>query len=311
MSMRNPKVSIGLPVYNGEDYLAAALNSIAQQDFEDYELIISDNASTDSTEAICHDHVAKDPRIQYYRNETNIGASGNYNRVFELARGPFFKWASHDDECHPSLVRRCLEVFEQSPPTTVLVFTKAEIIDESGQVKFFSPDSISSASRQPFKRLAKVLWSSAYAHSLWGLIRSDALRKTRLMGCLEADHVLLAELALLGSSFEIPEPLYRMRRHSKCATEINRSARELLAWHDPKRANDRVFLPHWDRVNLEYLKSIRHVPLSFSDRLMCYGTLPTVSYWRRLLRWSGPLRGRMGMSRQKSRRVYNREAESN
>ena len=132
------------------------------------------------------------------------------------------------------------------------------------------------------------------------------------MGCLEADHVLLAELALLGPSIEIPEALYRMRRHSECATVINRSARELLAWHDPKRANDRIYLPHWDRVNLEYLKSIRHIPLFLTQRLLCYGTVPVVSYWRRLLRWTGPARQRMGIQRKRSGQAYDgpRQPES-
>lgn len=304
MATRQPKVSIGLPVFNGEKYLPGALNSLVQQDYQDFELVVSDNVSTDATEAICRELAAKDGRIRYYRNETNVGASGNYNRVFELARGDFFKWASHDDECHPSLVRRCLETFEQAPVSTVLVFTKAEIIDELGNVKYLSPDVISSSSPQPFKRFARVLWSSSYAHSLWGLIKSDALRRTRLMGCLEADHVLLAELALLGQSIEIPEPLYRMRRHPRCATEISRSARELLAWHDPKRANDRIYLPHWERVYLEYFKSIRHIPLSRTERLLCYGVVPIVSYWRRLLRWTGPVRKRMGMQRKKSGRAH-------
>src|SRR5436853_274761 len=113
--MRDPKVSIGLPVFNGETYLAGALNSFLSQDYEDFELIISDNASTDQTAAICKEHAAKDNRIRYYRNETNIGASPNYNRVFQLARGEFFKWGAHDDECHPTLLRRCLEIFRDGP----------------------------------------------------------------------------------------------------------------------------------------------------------------------------------------------------
>ena len=145
-----------------------------------------------------------------------------------------------------------------------------------------------------------MLWSSSYAHSLWGVIKSDALRKTRLMGCLEADHVLLGELALLGPLIEIPEALYRMRRHERCATEINKSARALLAWHDPKRANERIWLPHWERVYLEYLKGIAHVPLSTPDRLLCYGAVPIVSYWRRLLRLTGPMRHRLGLHRNKT-----------
>ena len=109
--MSTPRVSIGLPVYNGEKYLRAALDCILRQDYADFELVICDNASSDGTEAICREYAARDGRIRYTRNETNIGASGNYKRVFELARGEFFKWASHDDTFHPSLVRRCMEVF--------------------------------------------------------------------------------------------------------------------------------------------------------------------------------------------------------
>src|ERR1043166_768063 len=192
MATHQPKVSVGLPVFNGEKYLAGALGCLVQQDFEDFELIICDNASTDGTAAICHEFAAKDPRIRCFRNETNIGAGPNYNRAFQLARGEFFKWASHDDECHPSLLRRCLETFEKSPAATVLVFTKADIIDGEGRVMHPSPDNVSSSSPNPVERLARVLWSSAFAHSLWGLIRADALRRTRLMACLDAEHVLLA-----------------------------------------------------------------------------------------------------------------------
>jgi glycosyltransferase involved in cell wall biosynthesis len=284
-------------VFNGEKYLERALNCLLNQDCEDFELIVSDNASTDATESICLECAAKDSRIQYYRNGTNIGASPNYNRVFQLARGEFFKWASHDDECDPSLVRRCLEVFEQAAESTVLVFSRAEIIDETGRVMFESPDRISSSSARPFKRLARVLWSSKYGHSLWGLIRSDALRQTRLMGSVEADHVLLGELALLGEVIEIPEVLYRQRRHPDCAIPTHRTARELMAWHDPKMANVRTFLPHWERVYVEYLKGIQHIPLSATDQLLCSFTVPTVCYGSRFLCWSHPLRQRLGLCR--------------
>src|SRR4051794_35048945 len=117
MGIHKPQVSIGLPVFNGERYLASALDCLINQDFDDFELIISDNASTDATESICRDYAEKDKRIRYFRNEANIGATQNYNRVFELASGEYFKWASHDDECHPSLIRRCLETFAESPPS--------------------------------------------------------------------------------------------------------------------------------------------------------------------------------------------------
>ena len=97
-----PRVSIGLPVYNGENFLEFALDSILGQTFQDFELIISDNASTDATESICRRYAAKDSRIRYYRNPNNQGAAQNYNRVFALARGEYFKWAAHDDVCKPN-----------------------------------------------------------------------------------------------------------------------------------------------------------------------------------------------------------------
>jgi glycosyltransferase involved in cell wall biosynthesis len=297
-------VSIGLPVYNGEKYLAGAIQSLLAQDYEDFELIISDNASTDGTEEICRGIAAKDRRVHYSRNPQNIGATRNYNRVFQLAHGTFFKWASHDDECHPSLVRRCLEVYKESPSSAVLVYPKSEIIDESGAVKHLAPDDISCRSESALKRFSKVLFSSSFANPLWGVIRSDALKKTRLMGIIEADHVLLGELSLLGTLIEFPEVLYRMRRHERCATEINKSAKALLAWHDPSRANEKIFLPHWERTYIEYIKGVHHVPLSAPTRLLCYGAVPVVSYYRRALRWTGPFRKSLKIGRAASSKLH-------
>src|SRR6185503_12582040 len=164
-----------------------------------------------------------------------------------MARGEFFKWASHDDECDRSLVRRCLDVFRQAGRRAVLVFSRADIIDDTGRVMFESPDHVSSSSPRPFQRLGRVLWSSSYAHPLWGVIRADALRQTGLMGCIEADQVVLAELAMLGELIEIPLVLYRLRRHPGCATETHHTAEALLAWHDPARTGTRIFLPHHER----------------------------------------------------------------
>ena len=301
--MQTPRISIGLPVYNGEKYLPSALDSILQQDYTDFELIISDNSSTDGTPEICQEFVAKDPRIRYSRNKTNIGATGNYNRVFELARGEFFKWASHDDEIHTSLVRRCLETFERSATNTVLVFSKADIIDESGRALELSQDTIDSTAQESFTRLASLIFHCRYAHPLWGLIRSEALRRTRLMGCIESDHVLLAELALQGPFVEIPEILYRLRRHAESAIEVHRSARELLAWHDPRRAKVRFLLPHRIRWDVEYWRGIRLAPLSRFDRFLCYGVILGVPLWRWLLKVTGPLRHRFGLTQHNGRLV--------
>src|SRR2546425_9420098 len=94
-----PQVSVGLPVYNGERYLAEALDSLLTQSYEDFELIICDNASTDRTGEIARSYAAKDKRVRYARNDKNLGAGGNFRRGFALASGEYFRWAASDDVC--------------------------------------------------------------------------------------------------------------------------------------------------------------------------------------------------------------------
>jgi glycosyltransferase involved in cell wall biosynthesis len=100
---RTPRLSIGLPVRNGEQYLAEALDALLGQSYGDFELIISDNASTDGTEAICRRDAGTDRRIRYIRQQRNIGRAGSHNMVFMRSRGELFKWASDDElrRVHP------------------------------------------------------------------------------------------------------------------------------------------------------------------------------------------------------------------
>lgn len=294
-----PTVSIGLPVYNGEKYLRLALDCIVQQEFADFELIISDNASTDGTQEICQEYAARDKRLRYFRNESNTGAAANFNRVFELAQAEFFKWATHDDEFHFSLIRCCLETFENSPRDTVLVFSRAAIIDETGRVTELSPDTINSSVGGPVLRLASLALHSSYAHPLWGLIRTEALRRTRLMGCIESDHIVLAELAMLGRLVEIPEFLYRERRHPQCANIAYRTAADLLAWHDPRKAKDRILLPHWARRDLEYLRAMSHIHLPWTKRVVCCCLVGAIRLWRWLLKVTYRSRHHVGLYRRK------------
>jgi len=300
-----PRISIGLPVYNGEKYLRFALNSILQQTYKDFELIISDNASTDASGDICLEFAAKDSRIRYYRNQENIGAVGNFNRVFELSRGEFFKWAPHDDQFHPSFLERCVKVFEQSSPSTVLVFSKAAIIDEVGSMTGLCQDTINPSAKFPYTRLFSLVMNSDYAHPLWGLIKSKALRKTRLMGCFEADHVLLAELVLQGPFVEIPEVLYWERRHAGNAMAVHRTMRELMAWHDPSKAKNRLLLPYGIQLSAEYWKGINNAQVSAVDRLFSYAVILAIPRWRWFLRFTGPARHRLGLRRCKKRVVKN------
>lgn len=105
---QKPLVSIGLPTYNREKYLPQAIGSLLAQSYTNFELIISDNASTDNTINICNEYAAKDPRIKYFRNDENIGAWPNFKRVLDLSKGDFFMWAADDDWWHPHYIEALL-----------------------------------------------------------------------------------------------------------------------------------------------------------------------------------------------------------
>jgi glycosyltransferase involved in cell wall biosynthesis len=265
-----PRVSIGLPVYNGENYLRPALDSILQQDYTDFELIISDNASQDTTEQICREYAAKDPRIRYYRNEKNIGASGNFNRLVELARGEFFKWATHDDVHLPGFVRRCVEVIEHSPATVALVTPRAEVIDEHGSILNMDVESLDARHLQPHQRVEYVIRNVRWATALFGLIRTNVLKKTRLVQPYYAsDNVLLVEIALLGQILELPEALFQRRYHASISTNAHKSWRDLQVWFNPSQKGIKRFAPPAIRLALEVIQRIMLAPLPLWERFLC------------------------------------------
>lgn len=131
MSGDNPSISVGIPVYNGVSFLEDAIDCVLNQTDENFELIISDNASSDGTEEIFRGVAAKDRKVIYSRNAQNIGAARNCNRVFKLATGPYFRWFNADDLCAPDLHEQCLAALEQDQGP-VLGYGKTNLIDQDG-----------------------------------------------------------------------------------------------------------------------------------------------------------------------------------
>jgi glycosyltransferase involved in cell wall biosynthesis len=211
MTERAPLVSVGLPVYNGERYLAQALDAILAQDLEDFEVVVSDNASEDATGEIVKAHAASDPRIRYHRNDRNVGLTRNFNRVFELSRGKYFKWTAHDDWHPKETLRVCTEVLE-GDPSAVLCASAVAVIDEDDTVLEEWHPSVDLRAPEPQLRLHRLLWSMGETHPLFAVMRSDALRRTPLYrNYLGADRVLLAQLALMGPMWQLPEILHHYR----------------------------------------------------------------------------------------------------
>src|SRR5262249_2568633 len=109
MSVHRPSVSICLPVYNGENYVKQAIASILTQTFGDFELVISDNASSDATQDICQSAAQGDRRVHYHRSDINRGLVGNFNRLAQLANGDYLVWIGHDDVMAKEFIGRCVE----------------------------------------------------------------------------------------------------------------------------------------------------------------------------------------------------------
>jgi glycosyltransferase involved in cell wall biosynthesis len=297
-----PLVSIGMPVYNGERFLRQALESILVQDYENFELIISDNASTDGTGNICQMYAEMDTRIRYVRNESNLGASPNHKRVFEMARGDYFKWAAHDDECLPTFLSRCMSVFEEAPQSVVLVYPQSLIIDEEGRVITQYRVSIEAKASRPHRRLARVLRHVMLGTPAYGVIRANALKQTRLIDAFfSSDYVLFAELAMLGEILELPEPLLRKRFHPARSMGAHKTPQEYDAWFDTRLPLRRRVLSQRHKLAFEYLRSAWHLPLSPYERVMCSATGLYSHYRRRIgdwvQRWKGRLARRSGSSK--------------
>jgi glycosyltransferase involved in cell wall biosynthesis len=295
-----PKVSIGMPVFNGERYIAETIDSILAQTFEDFELIFSDNASTDGTEEICRRYAEKDGRIRYVRNRENLGAAYNYNQAFHLSSGMYFKWACHDDLLRPEFLERCVEVLDRDP-AAVVAYTGWAPIDGAGDplehpTPRYRPWQADSP--DPAKRTRYVFRMERRPPSaIYGLFRSDALRQTGLYRPTHGgDHILMAEISLYGPLREVPEELFLNRWHDESGGKIA-TFRERVDWWLPASRRGRIgrgpvgafmlFLKTMAQTATAQIGSIRRAPLSPRDKRRCLIQLPlwfAGELWRRIER---------------------------
>jgi glycosyltransferase involved in cell wall biosynthesis len=268
MSTTNPRVSIGLPVFNGENYLLETLDSLLAQTYANFELIISDNASTDRTQEICRAYAAKDGRIRYCRNETNFGAARNYNQVFELSSGEYFKWAAHDDVCVPDFLVKCVSVLDRDP-SIVLCYTRMIDIDEHGNHLRTTCGAAGANSLKPSERFRGLIQRRYHCAEVFGIIRSAILRRTPLISnYADCDRVLLAEIGLYGRFYEVPEVLFFHRIHPGASVKMYPGRVLRAEWFDP-RLTGRVLFPR-SRQFAEYLLAIERSSLTLDERVLCY-----------------------------------------
>lgn len=263
-----PKVSIGMPVYNGENFLREALESLLAQTFTDFELIVSDNASTDATQQICEEFAVKDQRVRYYRAEKNHGASWNHQFVIDQATAPLFRLAAHDDVCLPTQLEKCVEALE-GDSNAVLAYTQTAMMmrGDNSSLRFYQ-DEVELENPNPAIRYGDLIHEAPPAFPIFGVVRLTALRSIPGFDPYKAsDRVVLTRLALLGRFIEIKEPLFHYRWHENNASNLMSSGSGFYTWWNPKKGLGRVY-PE-TRLMWEHLRSPFIVKLSWTERRAC------------------------------------------
>lgn len=269
---KNPVISLALPVFNGENFVKEALESIREQTFTDYELIISDNASTDSTEEICRAFAEADSRVRYFRNETNIGAGPNFNLAFSYATGRYFKWVSHDDTMAPDYLARTLAMLEANPDAA-LCHSLIKLIDGRGEtLDIHDTKLVGADSARASERFAAMSLIPHQCLELDGLIPADVLAKTQLVPSYPGgDRALLCEIALCGPILKIEEPIFMTREHPERFRVSAASPEDRVAFYNTeKKGQRRVWTWH---LYSDYWRMVwQHVD-DRRERMRCVGHL--------------------------------------
>jgi glycosyltransferase involved in cell wall biosynthesis len=279
-----PRLTVGLPVYNGDTFLAQSIEALLSQTFEDFELIISDNASTDGTAEVCELYARQDSRVRYVRQPHNIGGVGNHNFVAEQASGELFKWASHDDLYARELLERCVDALD-AVPDAVLAHSWTAMIDSSNAVTFGLEYPLATASPRAPERFRSALFDRG-GDDFYGVMRRKSLPTSRKGSHHRNDRTMVAGWTLYGPFTQVPEWLYFRREHPElrllhqnvaqtldsCPERDWPVGRGFAVKGDPRRAN-RIRYPMarlYGEYVYAYVAAIRSAPLSSADRAECY-----------------------------------------
>ncbi len=298
MTARPPRVSIGMPVYNGEAFLDQAIESILAQTFSDFELIISDNGSHDATEAVCRRYAAQDARIRYRRYEENRGAAWNFNNVFRLARGEYFKWAADDDLHADTFLEQCVDRLDRRSDLA-WCHSRSSYIGPGGHLlseptlcdisyAAQAPAGDAAHTREatdPCRRFQAVVLSNGGCLDIYGVVRREALLGTMLhLPYHGAEKVLVGELALRGRYCEVPETLFYFRVHPEGSGGLAKAS-DQVRFENPNAVPWLTFT-RWHLL-CGHLTAARRAPLDTRQRVRCLGTV--FLYVLQVRKWKGVL----------------------
>lgn len=259
-----PKVSLGLPVYNGENYLETTLKSILSQTYKDFELVISDNASEDATADIIKKYAENDSRIRYYRQSENIGAAANYDYVFMKSEGEYFKWCAHDDVFGEEFLEVCVDWLDAHQDYVGALPDDVWCVnadgDRYGQRITFDLDPKGAGPADRFKNYLSLGWINC--SPFFGLYRRDHVKKSGLHGdYLSSDRVFIGEMLLRGRFALVSGSYFHFRMHDEqFSRQIHNDETFATSWLNPNQKwtgqMDRT------RCSIEYFRAIRRSKLS-------------------------------------------------
>jgi glycosyltransferase involved in cell wall biosynthesis len=270
MAMEKNLVSIGMPVYNGEKFLRQALDALLAQDYCHFEIIISDNASTDATPEICREYLARDKRIHYHRNAENQGARYNFRKVLGLAAGPYFLWAADHDLWHPTLISRCVEILE-ADAEVVLCYPRALRIDVHNNALGLATNQIDTRGLPPGERYLRIIRDLSGGDPIYGVMRTAAMKKVDITTLWAGDQARLVALSLAGAFAHLPEPLFYWRQIRDESLEFRKKTVPLII--DPvagRRLLDKELPELWREFGEECLAQVRasSLPEAEKERLV-------------------------------------------
>lgn len=268
-----------MPVYNGEPFLWQSLDSLLAQTYSDFELVISDNASTDGTRSICESYASRDSRVRYFRFEENIGGPRNFCRVAGLCQGQYLKWSASDDYWATNMLEKCVSILDQDPET-VLCYPWTRLIDAEGKFLQDYEDQLHLQDSRPSNRFIKVLEIGGLCNASYGVIRVSALRRTQMMtNELGADYHFLAELALYGKFHVVPEVLYFRRFHPACSSWDRTNPEHQRKYYSPGARREQE-LHTWKKIR-KLVSIVGRTKLGFKERSNLIRYLVRLTIWNR------------------------------